>query len=425
MKTTINNIDKILFKFIPIGIILFGVSSCSVSQPSVAENDGIYYDPSAQPTQEVVVEDTQYQHQNEEVYTYQDEPAEQPVRIGGRYFDDAGNAPVNNQQNTQVDNTQYNNDRVIANNSNAGSYDQWGDYEGVEVHVINFYGPGYYNWNRRYYGSWYGPYRSFGWNYYGWNSWGYSPFYSSYFGFGYPYYSYGGFYGPYSPYYSPYYYGYGYGYYGHPYYTGYYGHHGHYHHDYYGDRVMREVSRGKGIQNGITRNNSSNRNSVARSGATRSNNNVRSQGQTRTRNSSLGNVNGNSIRTSTRGNKRVDTDVSPVRIRPRSVQEVRTNGGVRRGNVDTNIRSTMPSREIRNTPRPTRGTKYNNVRTRSSQPKATPQRTPSKRNSNFNNNSSSRRSSPSFRSSSSSSMRSSSTSSGSSRSSGGSRGVRR
>lgn len=398
MKPTKYNYDQIFKKILPVGMILFGVTSCSVSQQTVGENDGIYYDPSSQPTKQVVVEDTEYQ-QNDQVYTYQEE---QPIRMGGRYFDDSGNAPDTSQA-TQQESRSYNDDSVIVTKDSNGNYNDWGDYQGVEIHVNNYYGPLTYNWNRRFYGGWYGPYRSFGWNY-GWNSWGYSPFYSGYYGFGYPYFGYGygysGFYGPFHPYYGPYYYG-SFGYYGHPYYSGYYG--SPYYNNYYGNRVIREIYRGKGIQNGITRDNVAGQRNVTRtnSGITRDNASLTPNSPTRTRATST--VDDNQIRTTPTRNSRnqnvsSDINTNPVRIRPRTTEEVNTNSGVRTNNrVNPNIRSTTPIRQndVRNTPRPTRGTKYNNnVPTR--MPKATPS-TPPTRNRNYNSTPS-RRSTPSFQS---------------------------
>ncbi|MDG4945572.1 hypothetical protein NMK71_04030 [Weeksellaceae bacterium KMM 9713] len=399
MKPTKYNYDQIFKKILPVGMILFGVTSCSVSQQTVGENDGIYYDPSSQPTRQVVVEDREYQ-QSDEVYTYQEE---QPIRMGGRYFDDSGNAPETSQT-TQQESRSYNDDSVVVTNDSNGNYNDWGDYQGVEIHVNNYYGPLTYNWNRRFYGGWYGPYRSFGWNY-GWSSWGYSPFYSGYYGFGYPYFGYGygysGFYGPFHPYYGPYYYG-SYGYYGHPYYSGYYG--SPYYNNYYGNRVMREIYRGKGIQNGITRDNVAGQRNVTRtnSGITRDNATLTPNSPTRTRATST--VGDNQIRTTPTRNSRnqnvsSDINTNPVRIRPRTTEEVNTNSGVRTNNrVNPNIRSTTPIRQndVRNTPRPTRrDTRYNNnVPTRT--PKVTPS-TPPTRNRNYNSTPS-RPTSPSIRS---------------------------
>src|SRR5690606_26286489 len=351
MKPIINNIDKIFGKILPIGLIIFGVSSCSVSQQTSRENDGIYYDPTAQPTQEVVVQDTE--RQAEEVYTYQEE---QPVRMGGKYFDEGNNAPQTQEEEeeeTYEESAVYYDDRVIVSGNND-DYIQWGENQGVDIYINNYY-PGY-NWYPRYYSSWYNP--RFSWTF-GWNYWNFRPWYSGFYGyggygFGYPYYGYGGFYGPYSPYYG--YYGYGY-----PYYSNYYGNP--YYNNYYGTRVMREVYRGKGIQNGITRDNVDGQRDMSKVQPTINRNvpvntSIRNTDDTR-RTPITNDVRNQTITPERRNDANISNDVntSPVRIRPRTTQEVNTNSGVRTNNTRTNqdIRQNTPIRQTTpkiNTPRP-------------------------------------------------------------------------
>lgn len=258
MKPIYTNFDKIFGRIFPIGLIIVGVSSCSVSQNTSRENDGIYYDPSATPAEEVVVQDVEYKT-NEPTYTYQ-ETQQEPIRIGGKYFDDEGNAPESTETIAYEDSEYYNDDRVELNTND--DYVEWGDDEGVDVVVNNYYngfGPSWIYrssfWSPWGYRGWYGPRFGFGFNY-GWNAWGspwgysawnwgYSPYFAG--GWGWPYYGYGGWYGPYG-FYGPYGYGYGYGYYGHP---RYYGANNWYRNDY-----VRDVYRGRGNNNGITRNQS-------------------------------------------------------------------------------------------------------------------------------------------------------------------------
>src|SRR5690554_2675528 len=102
MKPININIKKIFTRIIPIGLILIGVSACSVSQNTARESDGIYYDPTSEPERRITEETYP---QNEEICV-----AEQPVRIGGRYFDDSGNAP---ETETYYDDDSYVNDRNV------------------------------------------------------------------------------------------------------------------------------------------------------------------------------------------------------------------------------------------------------------------------------------------------------------------------
>lgn len=409
MKPINKNIKKIFTKIIPMGIILIGVSACSVSQNTARESDGIYYNPANEPERRIA-EETYYQS-NDDVYV-----AEQPVRIGGRYFDDSGNAPET--ESYYEDQTYINDRNVVSTSSN--DHVQWGDYQGVEVYVNNYYG-----WNRPYYNSWYSPRWSwnFGWNYgwnYGWNSWGYRPWYSGYYGYGFPHYGYGGYYGPY--------YGYGYS----PYYSGYYGYYGGYpyYNNYYGNRVMREVTRGRGISNGVTRDlstgqrNLNNHNTALRreAGVTRDNGTVRDAGSVREigtvreagavrevgtvretqsnvspRTRVSGEANNSSIRTPNRRDSNVSQDAntsSPIRIRPRTSEEVNTNSGIRYNTprpTTPNIR--QRSSDVR--PQQQTPTRYNTPRTQPQQRQrnvsppptrnqnVTPSRTPSRSNSSF------------------------------------------
>lgn len=362
-------------------MILIGVSACSVSQNTARESDGIYYDPTSEPERRITEETYP---QNEENYV-----AEQPVRIGGRYFDDSGNAP---ETETYYDDDSYVNDRNVVSTQSNNDHVQWGDYQGVDVYVNNYYG-----WNRPFYNRWYSPRWNwnFGWNF-GWNSWGFRPWYSGYYGYGFPYYGYGGYYGPFHPYYgygySPYYPGYyGYGYYGgSPYYN-----------NYYGNRVMREVTRGRGISNGVTRDltpgqrdfrssSTAVRREAPTVGEVRGTRDTQTNVSPRTRVS--GEVNNANIRTPNRRESNVtpDADTSPVRIRPRTSEEVNTNSGIRTNprNVSPNPRQTTPNiRQQQQTP-----TRYNTPRTQPQQRQrnvsppptrnqnVTPSRTPSRSN---------------------------------------------
>ena len=331
MKPININVKKVLTRIVPIGLILFGISACSVSQNTAREYDGIYYDPTAEPERRVA--DNTY-------YSNDQTPQEpQPVRIGGRYFDDGGSAPQVEEY--QEINT-YTNDRNVV--SNQSDHVQWGEYQGVDIYVNNFYG-----WNRPYYSGWYSPRWNwrFGWSS-GWNSWGYSPWYSSYYGFGFPHYGYGGFYGPYHPY------GYGYGYGYNPYYSGYYGgYYGGYYpyyNNYYGNRVMREVTRGRGISNGVTRDNMSgqrNINNANRESAVRRNVSPTTQVTPQTRTRVNNEVNNTNINTPNRRNEaNISNQVestTPVRIRPRTTEEVNTNSGVRSNPNFNTPRPTTPN----------------------------------------------------------------------------------
>lgn len=226
-----NKISRIaLQQILPIGILLAGVSSCSVSQSIAGETDGIYYDPATD--QKPVYTSTT----TEEDYYYPNGD-ESLVRIGGKYFDRNGNAPIADRQTNTYDHNRNNRDR-------NPRYSNWGEEEESNVNVsVNYFGSPFYSgfgWGISYgYGAgsgfyspwggyspyfnsvgyWNSPYYGYGYNAPFYNSW--DPFYS-------PYYNYSPFYGnPYYGYYghryNPYYgYGGGYGYYGNGYYPGYY-----------------------------------------------------------------------------------------------------------------------------------------------------------------------------------------------------------
>ena len=214
-----------LQQILPIGILLAGVSSCSVSQTIAGETDGIYYDPATD--QRPVYTSTSV----EEDYYYPDGD-ETLVRIGGKYFDRNGNAPIIDRQS--------NSNEYRYNRNRNSQYPNWGEEENNVNVSVNYFGSPFYSgfgWGISYgygagsgfYNPWggYSPYFNSGiyWNspYYGY----YTPFYNSWDPFYNPYY-YSPFYGsPYYGYYghryNPYYgYGGGYGYYGNGYYPGYY-----------------------------------------------------------------------------------------------------------------------------------------------------------------------------------------------------------
>lgn len=388
MKPIYTNFKKIFGRIVPVGLIIVGVSSCSVSQNTPKENDGVYYDPSTAPAEEVVVQDVEYKT-TEETYSYEQTPSE-PIRIGGKYFDDGGNAPDSSSAQSYQDSEVYNDDRENLLNDYEDEYVEWGDNEGVDVYVNNYYngyGPSWYYrsaWNPwRYYG-YYGPMMSFGWNY-GWNSWGmYNPYFSSYYGWGgWPLYGFGGWYGPYSPYsyYQPYHYG--------GYYNGYYGYNGWYRNDY-----VREVYRGRGNQNGITRSDNTRNATPVQPRIRRTEAPVASavtpSASPRTR---------NEVRTQ----PSEEINIRPRQVRQPNVREtpVRQRTDVRQNDVRTqpreNIRTTTPRREQQVTPRRSesntreRSSSFeSNTRQRSNSSFSTPSGS-SSRSSNSSSGSSSRR----------------------------------
>lgn len=248
MKSLNTNITQIFGKVLPLGLLVVGVSSCSVSQNTAREADGIYYDPSTEPAQEkvIVVEDIQRQTE-EPVYQYKEPVEDQTIRIGGKYFDDTGNAPEPTETNAYKESEAYNDDRIVLQNNH--NYDSWGEDEGVEINVNNYYGgfgPSFYYgsyWNSYRFNNWYGPRWRFGWN----SGWGNNPFFSYNYGWGNPYYGFGGYYGNF----TPYYYGYGYGF--HPYHNNFYGNP--YYNGYYRNGYTRTVHRGRGNNNGVRINN--------------------------------------------------------------------------------------------------------------------------------------------------------------------------
>ncbi|MXV38788.1 hypothetical protein GO491_08920 [Flavobacteriaceae bacterium Ap0902] len=217
-------------KIIPLGLVIVGVSSCSVSQTATRTNDGIYYDPTEEPVPEVRAEESY----NQSASSYES----QPIRIGGKYFDEQGNAPEETYENSPI----YNDNRVVINTGQDEYYEEdyieWGDEGGTEVNINNYYGAGFYP-------PYYSPYYSrlgiwggtgigfsFGWNaFYGYPFYPrfYGPAYG-YYGWGYPYYGYAPIYNPYYPYYG----------------------HGYYGHGYHPNSYLTPVYRGKGNKNGIT-----------------------------------------------------------------------------------------------------------------------------------------------------------------------------
>ncbi|MGQ1944123.1 hypothetical protein [Ornithobacterium rhinotracheale] len=225
MKNKNKILNLAFLRIIPLGLLFAGVSSCTVSQPMARETDGIYYDPSVD-VREVAV----YDNGNEDVYYdaryYTQTPTQEKdlVRIGGKYFDENGNAPV----------SEYKGDWQRKDRKPRSKYSTWGDVD-QDVNVsVNYFGSPYYsgfglglgfgmgyNWySPRFYGGYYpyGYYNNFwGWDYPFYGGYGY---YSPYYGYGYnswaPYAPYYGYYGYNNPYY------YGGGYYGSGYYTPYY-----------------------------------------------------------------------------------------------------------------------------------------------------------------------------------------------------------
>ncbi|MBV7440125.1 hypothetical protein KRX57_01695 [Weeksellaceae bacterium TAE3-ERU29] len=206
-----------LQQILPVGILLAGVSSCSVSQTIAGETDGVYFDPSTDQKPVYTSSTDEYYSSNED---------ETLVRIGGKYFDRNGNAPIIEKQ------TNTYNKKKNRNNQ----YADWGEEDNSNLNVsVNYFGSPFYSgfgWGMSYgYGSgaYYNPYNPWGGYspYFNsgiyWNSpyYGYTPFYNSWNPFYSPYYNYGSYYGFYNRYYP--YYGYGgYGYYGNSYYPTYY-----------------------------------------------------------------------------------------------------------------------------------------------------------------------------------------------------------
>ncbi|MRI62667.1 hypothetical protein EDM00_01450 [Ornithobacterium rhinotracheale] len=221
MKNKNKILNSEFLRIIPLGLLFAGVSSCTVSQPMARETDGIYYDPSVD-VREVAVYDSDG---DEDIYydaRYYNQKSSKDdlVRIGGKYFDENGNAPISD----------YRTDWQRKDRKPNSNYSTWGDVD-KDVNVsINYFGSPYYsgfgwglgfgmgyNWySPRFYGGYY-PYSYFN-NYWGWND----PFYGGY-GYYAPYYGYYNMWAPYSPYYYNRYYGY-YSpyYYGNGYYNGYY-----------------------------------------------------------------------------------------------------------------------------------------------------------------------------------------------------------
>lgn len=223
MKNKNKILNLAFVRIIPMGLLFAGVSSCTISQPMARETDGIYYDPNVD-VREVAVCGNDY---GDDVYYdtryYSQKPSDDKdfVRIGGKYFDENGNAPI----------SEYKSDwnKKKRNNPRYSEYSTWGDVDKDVDVSINYFGSPYYsgfgwglgfgmgyNWySPRFYGGYY-PYSYYnnfwGWDYpfyggygyyspyYGYNSW--AP-YTPYYGYNNPYYYDGGYYG--SRYYAPYY----------------------------------------------------------------------------------------------------------------------------------------------------------------------------------------------------------------------------
>ncbi|QAR30183.1 hypothetical protein EQP59_01825 [Ornithobacterium rhinotracheale] len=217
MKSKNKILNSTFLRIIPLGLLFAGVSSCTISQPMARETDGIYYDPSVD-VREVAVYDS---NSDDDVYYdaryYNPKSSKDDlVRIGGKYFDENGNAPISD----------YRTDWQRKDRKPHSKYSTWGDLD-KDVNVsINYFGSPYYsgfgmgyNWySPRFYGVYYpyGYYNNFwGWDYpfyggygyyspyYGYNSWSpYAPYYG-YYGYNNPYYYGGRYYG--GGYYAPYY----------------------------------------------------------------------------------------------------------------------------------------------------------------------------------------------------------------------------
>lgn len=194
------NVKKLSLYLPLVGIVVVAVSSCTASKYYTGETDGVYFDPE--------------KDQRVAYTSYESDDYENLVRIGGKYFDEEGNAPVLEKQKNYYD-----------KHNSRKKYALWGEEETQPSISLNYMVSPYYSgmsWGFSY-GFGGGLYNPF---YY--DRWGF-PYYGRYYGMN-PYWANPYAYNPYlwDPFYDPYYYG---GYY--PYYGRYYGA---YYAPYYFDR---------------------------------------------------------------------------------------------------------------------------------------------------------------------------------------------
>lgn len=230
---TFNQLPKRFFQFIfPLGFMILGVSSCTVSQTATRTNDGIYYDPSQEPAQEPVRIENGAQNGGKQTSSNYNEP----IRIGGKYFDDNGNAPVYDEQELSINNQ----NRVVLKTHHNDDYIEWGDEGRTEININNnYYGSGFYS-------PIYSPYDGNQFSFWGSYGLGFGFGFNSFYGNAY----YPNFYNPFYPYYRPVF---GYPYYGYgSFYNPYYPYNGYYPHNFYQNPYVRKVTRGRGNNNGVT-----------------------------------------------------------------------------------------------------------------------------------------------------------------------------